>query len=588
MRVQERIEALREIMLKKNIDAYIIPTSGPHQSEYVADCWQFRAWISGFKGSAGTIVVTADEAGLWTDGRYFLEAEKVLRGTGIDLYKKGMPDVPDFPQWLHGKLEKGMKIGLDGKTFALSGLRELESLVPGIEVQSVDGIMDELWKDRPAEPDKPVIDFDTKYAGLSRDEKFFRLRETMTKEGAAHCLIAALADIAWLFNLRGDDIEYNPLFLGYAVVSLEKAHLFVNQLKISRDLRSELLESDVEIHDYSGIEDFLKTIEGTLILSPDDTSKWLFDLLPEKLTILEKESIPAGMKSIKNAVEISSLRGAMIKDGAALVKFLFWLKSAVSETDVTEISLAEKLKDFRAGQDGFLGESFSTIAGFREHGAIIHYKSESSTDVKIEPPGLLLVDSGGQYYEGTTDITRVIPFGIPTAAEISDFTLVLKGMIALSVVEFPAGTRGYQLDILARKALWDQHLNYDHGTGHGIGFYLNAHEGPQSISIRPIDVALEPGMITSNEPGIYRAGKYGIRIENLVLAVEKEETAFGKFIGFETLTLCPIETTMIDKSLLDENEISWLNAYHKNVYTKLAPLLEDDERLWLMEKTKPV
>ena len=583
MRVQQRVEALREIMGKRGLDAYIIPTSGPHHSEYTAECWQFRSWLSGFKGSAGTIVVTLSEAGLWTDGRYYIEAENVLRGTGIDLYKAGLPETPDYPLWLSEKLNKGMTIGIDGKTFSLSGFKAMKKHLAGINISSISGIMDELWTDRPKQPNNPVVDFDTKYAGLSREEKLYRVRELMRSDGVDFSLIATLADIAWLFNLRGTDIDYNPVFLSYCIVAEDKAYLFITPSKISRDLKAELNDSNIEIHNYDEIEDFLKTLSGTL--SPDGTSKWLYDLLPRNLKVHKKKSDIAHMKAQKNAIEISSLRDVMIKDGTALVNFFFWLESAVNKEIVTEISVSQRLKEFRAAGDDFIGESFPAVAGFREHGAIIHYKSDESTDIKLESPGLLLLDSGGQYIGGTTDITRMVLLGSPSAAEVTDYTLVLKGLIALSRIEFPSGTRGYQLDVLARKELWDRHLNYNHGTGHGVGFYLNVHEGPQRISPHPVDIPLEPGMITSNEPGIYREGKYGIRIENLILTVEKEETEFGKFLGFETLSLCPFETRLIDKELLDQNEISWLNDYHRTVYSKLVPHLGEEQRIWLMEKT---
>lgn len=590
MRIQERLGALRSHMREQNIHAYIIPSADPHQSEYVAVHWQIRGWISGFSGSAGTVVITEHEAGLWTDFRYFLQAEKSLEGTGIDLFRMGTNGVPSYEEWIRLKLKPGKIVSFDGRTISLSEYRKLvkELNLGDIRVRSSRGIINEIWQDRPPLPKGEIRDFDTRYAGLSRDEKLARVREIMKSRGIDRHLISTLDDIAWLFNLRGQDVEYNPVFMAYALVSEEEAILCLNEESLSDELRVSLVNGGVEIKPYDSIIDHVRVLDGSLLLDPGRTSFWLAEALPKEVKVIEGPALTTRLKALKNTVEIASLRNVMVKDGAALVKFLFWFAKKVEKGKITEIRAAKKLLEFRSEQEGFRGNSFATIAGYQGHGAIVHYEATPGTDIPITGKGLFLLDSGGQYEGGTTDITRVLALGKPSAEEVNDFTKILKGHIALDRALFPAGTRGYQLDILARKPLWDDFVNYGHGTGHGVGFALNVHEGPHSISPKVIDVAIEAGMITSNEPGVYRTGKHGVRIENLILAVEKTETEFGKFLGFETLSLCPIEVDLINPDLLEEEEKGWLNDYHRKVYEKLSPGLEEEERVWLREKTKAI
>ncbi len=589
--INDRINKLRKVMKKEGVDAYIISGSDPHMSEYTAERWATRKWISGFTGSAGLVVVTADKAGLWTDSRYFLQASDELKQTEIILFKVGLPDVPDYLEWLSEELESGSTIGSNVWTSSLENKKDIELKLSkyGLNYRGTEDLLDEVWEDRPGFPCRPVFQLDIRYTGRSRLEKISDIKAWMEKENLFWYLISSLPDIAWMLNLRGSDINFNPLFLSYLMISKDKVFLYINEGQIPNDL-SELFTADgIQLISYIEIGNHIKTLKpGRINLAPGNTSIGVANLFTNDWELVQKKDITVGMKAVKNKAEISSVKNAMKKDGSALVKFMIWLEENWPKGQLTELSIAEKLADFRSLQDGFMGPSFSTIAGFNDHGAIIHYSANEKSVYTLSSPGLLLLDSGGQYLDGTTDITRVFKSGDMEADIIHDYTLVLKGHIDLALAVFPKGTKGVQLDILARKALWDEGRNYGHGTGHGVGFFLNVHEGPQVISTKAVDVEIKEGMIISNEPGLYLEGKYGIRIENLVLA---GNTSIGKsenFLSFETLTLCPLELDLIDADILTESQIEWIDNYHERVYSELSPLLEETEKVWLREKTQRI
>lgn len=592
MSTAEKIFLLRNKMLSLGIDAFIIPGSDPHMSEYTAAHWKKREYISGFTGSAGTVVILAEEAGLWTDSRYYLQAEKELEGSGIDLFKASEPDTPDYADWIAERLNPGSKLAFESEVFSIDAARKLSKKFKpyGISIDPNQTLLDEIWEGRPPIPENPILLHDTKYAGLNRIEKVEKIRIEMRKHDASHYIITALDEIAWTLNLRGNDVPYNPVFYSYLIISLDAVYLFVDTHKIISFIGKELAKDDISIHLYNDIFIWIKDmpIESGLLFDPTTTNAQIFSLIPREIIKIEKPSIVRDLKGSKNSIEQKGFRNAMIKDGVAMVKFLHWLNINVSLNKVTESLASKKLKKFRAENENFVGESFNSISGFGEHGAIVHYSVNKDSDVKLTPDNFYLIDSGGQYFEGTTDITRTIHLGTPSDQQRSDFTMVLKGNIALDTTCFPLGTRGVHLDILARKALWSKGLNYGHGTGHGVGCFLNVHEGPQSI--RPDDngVTLVEGMITSNEPGLYRIGQYGIRIENLILTVASNKTEFGNFLKFETLTLCPIDLKSIDTNLLTHEEITWLNNYHQTVFEKLSPHLNGELVEWLKDQTKPI
>jgi Xaa-Pro aminopeptidase len=595
-------------MAEKGIDAYIITGTDPHLSEYAADRYSTREFISGFTGSAGTVVVTGDRAGLWTDSRYYLQAALQLEGSGIDLFRSGLPGVPSYTAWLVAELTGydrsvgyDRSIGYDGQSISASEVRSMKKAFTAKNIRLVDAgdLLDPFWEDRPALPDAPLYEHSIEYAGETREAKIERVRREMARCDADFLLITSLDDIAWLLNLRGSDVAYNPLFYAYLIVGRSDIQLFLDTQKIPMQVLAHLESIGIRILPYIEVMNAVRGLEGgsekqyrpVLLLDPDKVCAALFDAVPSSVRIVEGAYATTRFKAIKNDVQIRCLKNAMKKDGAALVKFLFWLEGALDDErshrkgSVTERTVQEKLKEFRAGQPDFMGESFTTIAAFNPHGAVVHYAVTDETDIPIEGDGLLLIDSGAHYLDGTTDITRVVLCGKATQNQIRDYTYVLKGHIALARAVFPEGTRGYQLDILAKLPLWREGLSYGHGTGHGIGFFLNVHEGPQSISAHPCDVNLEAGMVTSDEPGLYREGEYGIRIENVVLTYEKEQTHSGRFFAFETLTLCPYERRLIDPLLLTADEREWVDAYHRTVYELLSPLLSVPERNWLLEKT---
>ena len=589
--INNRIAALRAHIAQEQIQAFIIPSTDPHLSEYVAPHWQSREWISGFTGSAGTVVVTAKDAGLWTDSRYFLQAARQLEGTCITLYKEMLPETPNIPEFLSAHLQEGDCVGIDGKMFSAEEVEHLQKELKksGIRIKSIADPMQLLWTDRPAMPLAPAFVYDTKYAGMSFTEKLPAVRQAMEAAGADSLLLSALDEIAWLLNIRGNDVHCNPVVVSYLLIEKDKVNYFVQPQKVTPELAEYFSANGISVHPYEEIGDYLNSFNAhSILMNPAKTNYAIYSAIRPGCLLINGASPVALLKAIRNKQEIAGIHAAMQRDGVALVKFLKWLDEAVPAGKETEISVDKKLHTFRAAQPLYMGESFDTIAGYKEHGAIVHYEATPETDVTLKPEGFLLLDSGAQYLDGTTDITRTIALGPLTEEEKTDYTLILKGHIALAMAVFPEGTRGAQLDVLARMPIWKERMNYLHGTGHGVGHFLNVHEGPQSIRMNENPVALQPGMVTSNEPGVYKAGSHGIRTENLVLTVPAGEGLFGKFLKFETLTLCPICRKGIIKELLTAEEIGWLNDYHRTVYEKLSPDLNNDEKEWLKEACKAV
>ncbi len=566
---------LRQRMKMYGVAACIIPGTDPHLSEYPNEHWKAREWLSGFSGSAGTLVVTENSAGLWTDSRYYLQAEAQLKNTEISLFKDGQPETPSFTQWLAGNLPENSPIAIDGKCVSTEQWREWAKMISLIDLDLISGI----WTDRSALSSKSFFNLDIKYAGRSAKEKLAGLRAEMRKQKAGICLLTAFDDIAWLLNIRGCDVAYNPVIMAFAVVEMEKVILF----KV-RNGQNNGQNNDFEIAGYDDIYRYFSSLKNnpTCLIDVSKTNFSLYKAVAEKCKIIETVSSAGLAKCIKNETEIAGFRKAMERDGVAMVRFLRRLESALENgEEITELSVAEELRTFRSEQDLFFGESFQTIAGYGANAAIVHYSATAESNATIKPENFLLVDSGGQYFDGTTDITRTVALGTLTAQQKRDFTLVLKGHIALASVHFPAGTQGIQLDILARKSLWDNGLNYGHGTSHGVGHFLCVHENPPAISPRRNGGELQTGMVLSNEPGLYREGEYGIRTESLLLIKKSEK--FEQFLCFETLTLCPIDTRAIDFNLLTEEEKTWLSNYHRMVYDRLSPYLNEEERRWLAE-----
>ncbi|MBK7132851.1 MAG: aminopeptidase P family protein [Bacteroidales bacterium] len=590
----QKLTALRNSMKENNIDAYVIPNSDPHLGEYIPDFWCINRWLTGFTGSASTVVVTQSFAGLWTDSRYFIQAEKQLTGSGFELMKIIPAEKKDSLEWLVDNLVSGEKAGLNGRTFSIGRLRKLEGLAKekNIIIETECDLISDIWTDRPAVSGSPAFDHPVAFCGKERSVKIDEVRAEMNRLKLDYHLLTSADDIMWLLNIRGNDLKYSPLLLSFAIIDDTQILLFVDENKIPFKLAREFDSLGIILLPYEEIAGMLSTLnaECSILLTPSTTSAELFNAVPRGMKVREDISIPSRMKAVKNKGEIESIGRVMIKDGVALTRFFFWIEHNLDSVPMSELSLSEKLTHFRSEQENYLGASFSSIVAYKEHGALPHYSATSETDSVIGSDGILLVDSGGQYLDGTTDITRTIVFGRPAERQKRDFTLVLKGTISLAMAKFPAGTKGSQLDILARKALWEQGLNFGHGTGHGVGFCLNVHEGPQSISPAATDqkTIIEAGMLTSDEPAIYREGEYGIRIENLILCNEDEETEFGKFLRFETVSLCYIDKNLIDFSLLDKRELEWLNSYHSEVYEKLSPYLSKEEKEWLREKTSQI
>lgn len=589
--IQERIRALRAWMKQAGVEAFVIPSTDPHLSEYVAPHWQSREWISGFTGSAGTVVVTLEKAGLWTDSRYFLQAASQLEGTGIDLYREMLPETPSIPAFLCAELKEGQTVGIDGTVFSTEAARSLkeELAATRIAVKSLPDPMDDIWTDRPPLPQAPAFIHEIKYAGRTCAQKLEAVRAEMRRAGAQCLLLSALDEIAWTLNLRGSDVHCNPVVVSYLLIGEQEACYFIEPQKLTSSVRAYLEENGVACLPYADILAHLQELPaGSLMLEPGKTNYAVRSAIPQQCRVIEAASPVALLKAVRNEQEIAGLRQAMQRDGVALVKFLKWLEEAVPQDHETEISIDRKLHELRAAQPLYMGESFDTIAGYGAHAAIVHYEATPETDIPLEPRGFLLLDSGAQYLDGTTDITRTIALGPLTEEEKTDYTLILKGHIDLAMAVFPEGTRGAQLDVLARMPIWQHRMNFLHGTGHGVGHFLNVHEGPQSIRMNENPVTLHVGMLTSNEPGVYKAGSHGIRTENLVLTVPAGEGLFGRYLKFETVTLCPICTRGIVRELLTPAEIDWLNQYHRRVYEQLSPSLDEDERLWLEKACKRI
>jgi Xaa-Pro aminopeptidase len=590
----EKLALLRNSMKENNIDAYLIPNSDPHMSEYVTDYWLINRWLTGFTGSASTVVVTDSFAGLWTDSRYFVQAEKQLAGSGFTMMKSIPSEKKDPFDWIAGALVAGNIVGLDGRILSVGRLRKLEALTKekGILINMECDLITELWIDRPNAVASPAFDHRVEFCGKERELKIEEVREEMRRLKAGYHLLTSLDDIMWLLNIRGNDLKYSPLLLSFAIIDDSQILFFTEEGKIPFRLAMEFDKTGIIMLPYEETAGMVSTLdpESSILITPGTTSAELYYSIPKGMNIIEDISIPGKMKAIKNRTEIESIGRVMIKDGAALTKFFFWMEKNSDSVPMSELSLSEKLTHFRSEQEYFLNSSFSSIIAYNEHGALPHYSATSETDSVVGQPGMLLVDSGGQYLDGTTDLTRTISLGRPTAQQKNDFTLVLKGNINLALAKFPVGTKGSQLDILARKALWEKGLNYGHGTGHGVGFCLNVHEGPQSISPAANDAKapIEAGMLISDEPAIYREGEYGIRLENLIICYEDEETEFGKFLKFDTVSLCYIDKNLIEIALLDKREIDWLNLYHSEVYEKLSPHLTKEEKEWLKDKTSPI
>ena len=590
METRDRLSALRLAMSERDMDAYIIPSSDPHQSETPPDHWRSRAWISGFDGSAGTVVVTADRAGLWTDFRYHLHAAKELAGSGIELFRSGEPGTREYPEWLANELPTGARVGFDGMCVSLSAARALGEALGGrgIEVQPTEDLFESIWADRPGLPASAMYVYDPRYAGASRGEKLSAIRAKMADLGAESHVISTLDDIAWLLNVRGADVIHLPVSVCHAIVGPNDIRLFIDSKKVEPDVASELEADGVKLLPYETFLDTVGLLEGSVLISPIQVSAAVAHRIPAEVRRVEKLNLTTTAKARKNSTELDHIRQTMVRDGVAMARFLHWLSAAVAQENVTETIAASKLEEFRALGDKFVSPSFKTISAYRGHGALPHYSTAAETDCLLEPAGLYLVDSGGQYLDGTTDITRTVSLGSPTEEERRDFTLVLKGHIALSELHFPVGTTGPLIDVIARQFLWNEGMNYGHGTGHGVGFFLSVHEGPQRINQMVSDIKLEPGMLISNEPGIYRAGLHGVRIENLVVVTEPTRTDFGEFLEFETVTLCPLDQTLIDPALLSSGEIHWVNDYHRRVRDKLLGHLDDAAGAWLEDACRPL
>ncbi len=584
----ERLAKLRAKMKKLEVDAYIVPTNDFHGSEYVGDYFKSRSYITGFTGSAGTCVITMDEAGLWTDGRYFLQAESELEGTTITLYKMGEAGVPTILEFLKNKLTKHNCIGFDGRVVSIGFVKSLKQALNNLELKynyELD-LVGDIWKDRPELSHKSVYELGLEYAGESRTSKFKRVRSALLSAGADMLVLTSLDDIAWLLNLRGADVECNPVFLSYVTLSMNECTLYLNESILSKTIINNLETDLVTIKPYNQIYQDLQSMSKSVVLMIDENKvNYRIYGCVEGHQIVNKLNPTTMFKAIKNETEIKNAYLAHLKDGVALTKFIYYLKQNIGKVDLTEISASDILERFRKEQTNFIGLSFETIAGYKEHGAIIHYSATEATNKTLDQQSFLLVDSGGQYLEGTTDVTRTISLGQLSAKEKTYYTLVLKGHLALSNAVFIKGTSGANLDILARSALFKYGLNYNHGTGHGVGSLLNVHEGPQNISPSVIraNYSFEVGMITSNEPGVYLPGEFGVRIENLVLCKENQTTAFGQFLCFDDLTLAPYEIDAIDLSLLTEVEKAQIHAYHQRVYEMLSPYLTKAENEWLKQ-----
>ena len=593
MSIKDRLLKLRQYMREQQISAFIVPSTDPHSGEYIPEYWESRKWISGFTGSAGTVVVTLEEAGLWTDSRYFLQAEQQLKDSGIQLLKERVAGTPSISEWLGARLQKGEVLGMDGwvnTTQEVFGLQD-ELSEYGLGIKMVEDPFKFIWEDRPNLPLTPISIHPLNYAGETVQSKITRIKESIHQNGASCIVLSALDEVAWTLNLRGTDVHCNPVFISYLFLSDEGDTLYIKEEKLSAEVKESLNENGIKTRPYEALAQDLaayKEVHHGRLQLPPSINGAVYLLGKEHADAMIKPSPVAHFKAIKNEVEIAGFRNAMEKDGVAMVKFLRWLEVHAPSGKETELSVDHQLYQFRAEQALFKGISFDTIAGYKKHAAIVHYEATPETDIPLLPKGMLLLDSGGQYVDGTTDITRTIVLGELSEEEKRDYTLVLKGHLQLQNAVFPKGTCGTQLDILARLAMWKEGVNYLHGTGHGVGHYLCVHEGPHQIRMNNMPAPIEAGMTVTDEPGIYKSERHGIRIENTLLVVDDKETEFGKFFKFEPLTLCPIETKAIIFDMLTDEEIQWFNEYHQMVYDRLYPLLNEEEQIWLKEKTVPI
>ena len=592
--INEKLSALREVMREEHLAAFIFPSTDPHQGEYIPSHWESRKWISGFDGSAGTAVVTMERAALWTDSRYFIAAEEQLRDTEFVLMKERISGTPTVTEWLSEVLQNesvSTELGIDGMCCSASMVEELMENMRkngGFTVRTNFDPMQRIWEDRPSIPANAVEIQPIEYAGEAIQDKMARVRRALRDVHADGMLISALDDIAWVLNLRGSDVHCNPVFVSYLLIASDKATLFVNEQKLPAEVKGYLSQAGVSIAPYDSIQKGLRDyFEYNILLDPDETSYTLMNAVDKKRIIRQKSPIPS-MKAVKNESEIKGFRNAMLRDGIAMTQFLYWLDTHIEKEPVTELTVSEKLYQLRSKQPLFRDISFDTIAAYQEHGAIVHYEPTTDSDVKLKPEGLLLVDSGGQYQDGTTDITRTIALGSVTEEQKQVYTLVLKGHIQLEILKFPVGVSGTQLDALARKDLWAAGMNFLHGTGHGVGSYLNVHEGPHQIRMEYRPEPLRAGMTITDEPGIYLEGRFGVRTENTLLIVPYMKTEFGEFLQFESLTLCPIDLRPVVVEMLTKEERQWLNDYHRRVYDVLSPYLNNEEKAWLANATKPI
>lgn len=595
--VKQRIENIRDLMKEKNIYAYIVPSSDYHQSEYVGDYFKSREFMSGFTGSAGTLIISMDEAGLWTDGRYFIQAENELKDSGIKLFKMGEEGVPTIEEYLLEKLPKNSTLGFDGRVMSVKEGQSLANKLAfkGINIEYKYDLVNDIWEDRCSLPTEKAFLLGIEYSGESFSDKLSRIRTVMKEKKATTHILASLDDIAWLFNIRGRDVKSNPVVLSYAVISIDSVYLFIDKNKIGEDIRAELSKENVQIKGYEEVYEFINNIdEDEVVLI--DTSKVnyaIYNNIPSNVQKIEERNPSILFKSIKNEIELKNIRNSHIKDGVAFTKFMYWLKNNIGKIEITEISATQKLEEFRREQDKFIEPSFSTIAAYKDHAAMMHYSATEESNYKLEPRDLFLVDSGGQYFDGTTDITRTIALGPIPENVRKDFTNVVRGMIRLSKAKFLYGCRGYNLDILARGPLWEEGIDYKCGTGHGIGFVLNVHEGPNGFRWKvreDIDdtCILEEGMVTTNEPGVYVENSHGIRIENEIVVRKAEKNEYGQFMDFEVITFAPIDLDAIDESLILKDEKIYLNNYHKQVYDKISPYLNEEEKQWLKTYTREI
>ncbi|MFQ6870122.1 aminopeptidase P family protein [Romboutsia timonensis] len=597
MMIKQRIENIRDLMKEKNIYAYIVPSSDYHQSEYVGDYFKSREFMSGFTGSSGTLIISMDKAGLWTDGRYFIQAEQELKDSGIKLFKMGEEGVPTIEEYLLEKLPKNSTLGFDGRVMSVKEGQSLANKLAfkGINIEYKYDLVNDIWEDRCSLPTEKAFLLGTEYSGESFSDKLSRIRAVMKEKKATTHILASLDDIAWLFNIRGRDVKSNPVVLSYAVISIDSVYLFIDKNKIGEDIRAELSKENVQIKGYEEVYEFIKNIdENEVVLI--DTSKVnyaIYNNIPSNVQKIEERNPSILFKSIKNEIELKNIRNSHIKDGVAFTKFMYWLKNNIGKIEITEISATQKLEEFRREQDKFIEPSFSTIAAYKDHAAMMHYSATEESNYKLEPRDLFLVDSGGQYFDGTTDITRTIALGPIPENVRKDFTNVVRGMIRLSKAKFLYGCRGYNLDILARGPLWEEGVDYKCGTGHGIGFVLNVHEGPNGFRWKvreDIDDSciLEEGMVTTNEPGVYVENSHGIRIENEIVVRKAEKNEYGQFMDFEVITFAPIDLDAIDESLILKDEKVYLNNYHKQVYDKISPYLNEEEKQWLKTYTREI